>query len=49
MTCSDVPNQSDVQALLRANPTDPNGLDPDRDGIACEGNGGNQDRNSVSR
>jgi hypothetical protein len=34
--CSDFASQADAQAVLRADPTDPNRLDADRDGIACE-------------
>ena len=29
---------ADAQAVLRADPSDPNQLDRDRDGIACESN-----------
>jgi hypothetical protein len=39
--CSDFASQADAQAVLRADPTDPNKLDTDRpkpDGIACESN-----------
>jgi uncharacterized protein YqkB len=38
--CGDFPTQARAQAVLRADPTDSNGLDGDRDGIACEGSGG---------
>jgi hypothetical protein len=34
--CPDFASQADAQAVLRADPTDPNELDRDRDGIACE-------------
>jgi len=34
--CDDFDNQADAQAVLRADPRDPNRLDNDRDGIACE-------------
>jgi len=34
--CPDFASQADAQAVLRADPTDPNNLDRDRDGIACE-------------
>ena len=34
--CADFRTQADAQAVLRADPTDPNGLDGDADGIACE-------------
>jgi hypothetical protein len=35
-TCSDFVNQGAAQTALDADPTDPNGLDLDLDGIACE-------------
>jgi len=34
--CGDFASQADAQAVLRADPADPNRLDADRDGIACE-------------
>ncbi|MSQ24420.1 MAG: excalibur calcium-binding domain-containing protein [Chloroflexi bacterium] len=34
--CGDFPSQAYAQAVLRADPSDPNKLDTDRDGIACE-------------
>jgi hypothetical protein len=34
--CADFASQADAQAVLRADPSDPNGLDRDKDGIACE-------------
>lgn len=36
--CGDFPSQAAAQAVLRADPSDPNQLDADRDGIACETN-----------
>ena len=36
--CSDFPSQATAQAALRADPSDPSGLDNDGDGIACEAN-----------
>jgi len=36
LNCSDFPYQEDAQAALNADPSDPNGLDDDNDGIACE-------------
>jgi micrococcal nuclease len=36
--CPDFASQAQAQAVLRADPRDPNGLDADNDGIACEGN-----------
>lgn len=35
-TCSDFANQAAAQTALNADPRDPNGLDVDLDGIACE-------------
>lgn len=34
--CPAFATQADAQAVLRADPTDPNRLDADLDGIACE-------------
>jgi len=34
--CSDFQFQEDAQAVLTANPADPNRLDADHDGVACE-------------
>ena len=34
--CSDFSSQADAQAHLRADPSDPDGLDSDSDGVACE-------------
>lgn len=34
--CPGFVSQADAQAVLRADPTDPNKLDTDLDGIACE-------------
>lgn len=49
-------SQEDAQAMLDDDPTDPNGLDPDGDGIACEsgelaapGDGGNDRQNRRNR
>lgn len=41
--------EADAQAVLRADPRDPNKLDPDRDGIACHRNRGLFDRVPVQR
>lgn len=38
LNCSDFPNQAAAQKNLDDNPSDPNGLDHDSDGIACESN-----------
>ena len=34
--CPDFRSQAEAQAVLRADPSDPNRLDRDNDGIACE-------------
>jgi hypothetical protein len=34
--CSDFSTQADAQSVLDADPSDPNHLDADHDGIACE-------------
>ncbi len=34
--CGDFSSQAYAQAVLRADPSDPNKLDTDKDGIACE-------------
>jgi hypothetical protein len=34
--CPDFASQAQAQAVLRADPSDPNALDTDRDGLACE-------------
>lgn len=50
--CADFVSQADAQAVLRADPTDPNKLDTDRpapDGIACESNPAPFDRVPVPR
>jgi micrococcal nuclease len=36
LNCSDFATQPDAQAVLNSDPSDPNGLDADGDGIACE-------------
>jgi excalibur calcium-binding domain-containing protein len=45
--CSDFPSQAAAQAHLRADPQDPDGLDSDSDGIACESLGAPFDRTPV--
>ncbi|GEM_PF-3778314 len=47
--CDDFRSQADAQAVLRADPADPNRLDRERDGIACESNPAPYDRNPVPR
>jgi hypothetical protein len=45
--CKDFANQAQAQAVLRADPTDPNKLDSENDGIACETNPAPYDRFPV--
>lgn len=47
--CGAFRSQADAQAVLRADPTDPNGLDRDGDGIACTTLPGPTDTNAVQR
>ncbi len=47
--CPDFTSQADAQAVLRADPSDPNRLDGDKDGIACERNPAPYERASVPR
>lgn len=47
--CPAFPSQANAQAALRADPTDPNGLDADQDGIACERNRAPRDTVVVPR
>jgi hypothetical protein len=47
--CSDFPSQAAAQAVLRADPSDPNGLDGNRDGVACESNPAPRDETRVPR
>lgn len=47
--CSDFPSQAAAQRELRADPSDPNKLDTDKDGIACESNKAPFDKNPVPR
>lgn len=47
--CKDFSSQAQAQAVLRADPTDPNKLDTDYDGIACETNKSPKDLNPVKR
>lgn len=49
LNCSDFASQAAAQAELRRDPSDPNGLDTDRDGIACESNRAPFDRTPVPR
>jgi endonuclease YncB( thermonuclease family) len=47
--CSAFASQAQAQAVLRADPRDPNRLDADRDGIACETNRAPRDLVPVPR
>ncbi len=47
--CDAFANQAQAQAVLRADPRDPNRIDPDRDGIACESNRAPKDTSPVKR
>ena len=47
--CVHFARQADAQAVLRADPSDPNRLDTDRDGVACEGNRSPKDLVPVRR
>jgi micrococcal nuclease len=47
--CSAFVSQADAQAVLRADPSDPNRLDADGDGIACESNPPPRDLVPVAR
>lgn len=47
--CADFASQADAQAVLRADPRDPNRLDTDYDGIACESNRNPKDLVPVAR
>ena len=47
--CKAFSSQAQAQAVLRADPRDPNRLDADRDGIACESNRGPKDMMPVKR
>src|SRR5215211_4810187 len=47
LDCSYFPSQKAAQQELRRDPSDPNGLDADSDGIACENNPAPFDRRPV--
>lgn len=47
--CSAFKSQADAQAVLRADPSDPNKLESNKDGIACESNPPPYDRTPVPR
>ncbi len=47
--CDDFATQAQAQAVLRADPADPNRLDGNRDGVACETRPAPKDRTPVGR
>jgi len=47
--CNAFSSQAQAQAVLRADPRDPNKLDPDRDGLACESLRAPRDTTPVKR
>ena len=47
--CSHFASQAEAQAVLRADPSDPNVLDRNRDGVACETNPPPRDTRRVPR
>ncbi len=47
--CVDFPSQAAAEQHLRSDPTDPDNLDTNRNGIACEGSPGPFDRDVVRR
>jgi hypothetical protein len=47
--CNDFASQAEAQAVLRADPTDPNVIDQNRDGVACEANPPPRDTRRVPR
>lgn len=49
LDCADFDDQATAQAALRARPSDPDRLDADRDGIACEDLGPPRDEDPVAR
>jgi len=49
VNCANFASQAQAQAVLRADPSDPNRLDRDGDGIACEGNRAPRDLIAVPR
>jgi alpha-tubulin suppressor-like RCC1 family protein len=49
LDCADFASQAAAQAVLRMDPGDPNLLDADRDGIACEANPAPRDLEPVRR
>jgi hypothetical protein len=47
--CDHFASQAEAQAVLRADPGDPNNIDQDRDGIACESSAPPRDTQRVQR
>ena len=50
LDCSDFATRAEAQAVLDADRSDPNGLDRDGDGVACESlpSGGNEDGTALT-
>ena len=44
LDCADFDSQAEAQAELESDPSDPNGLDADSDGIACEELGASEEQ-----
>ena len=49
LDCDNFGSQASAQAYLRLHPDDPDGLDPDSDGVACPENPAPFDRTPVQR
>ncbi|MHB8647737.1 MAG: hypothetical protein ACYDAR_18300 [Thermomicrobiales bacterium] len=49
LTCATFPSQAAAQAWLRTFPSDPDGLDPNKTGLACPNNPAPKDTNPVAR
>jgi len=47
--CTDFASQAEAQAVLRLDPTDPNVIDRNGDGVACEDNPPPRDTRRVAR
>jgi hypothetical protein len=49
LDCADFAGQREAQAVLESGPSDPNGLNADNDGIACEELAGGVRRRAALR